>query len=150
MRWWWRGPLCSRPTRSWIVLAHWNNSPRVAMSLHSRHIILILSQPVFALSLQCCVLSEEATNNNFIVFGLTRQGLEPTIYHTWGEHATMRFPCLKTSLNVCFCSYTLKDQGSPNQAKWATFSPWFQWNHPISVKKQSFSRPVSLFKSVFF
>jgi hypothetical protein len=41
-------------------------------------------------------------------------------------------------------------QGSPNQAKWATSSPWFQWNRPISVKKQSFSRPVSLFKSVFF
>ena len=35
--WWWWGPLCSRPT-SWagfIVLAHWNNSPRVDMSLHS-------------------------------------------------------------------------------------------------------------------
>jgi hypothetical protein len=41
-------------------------------------------------------------------------------------------------------------QGSPNQAKWATFSPWFQWNCPISVKKRSFSLPVSLFKSVFF
>jgi hypothetical protein len=25
------------------------------------------------------------------------------------------------------------DQGSPNQAKWATSSPWFQWNRPISV-----------------
>ena len=34
-RWW--GPLCTRPTR-WVgslVLAHWNNSPRVDMSLHS-------------------------------------------------------------------------------------------------------------------
>jgi hypothetical protein len=41
-------------------------------------------------------------------------------------------------------------QGSPNQAKWATFSSWFQWNLPIYVKKRSFSRPVSLFKSVFF
>jgi hypothetical protein len=41
-------------------------------------------------------------------------------------------------------------QVSPNQAKWATSSPWFQWNRPISVKKRSFSRPVSLFKSVFF
>jgi hypothetical protein len=33
------------------------------------------------------VLSEEATNTSFIVFGLTRPGLEPTIYHTRGEHA---------------------------------------------------------------
>jgi hypothetical protein len=39
------------------------------------------------LSRQCCVLSEEATNTNFIVFSLTRSGLEPTIYHTRGEHA---------------------------------------------------------------
>ena len=28
-----------------------------------------------------------ATNTNFIVFGLTRPGLKPTIYHTWGKHA---------------------------------------------------------------
>jgi len=28
------------------------------------------------------MLSGEATNTNFIVFGLTRPGLEPTIYHT--------------------------------------------------------------------
>jgi hypothetical protein len=41
-------------------------------------------------------------------------------------------------------------QGSPNQAKWVTSLPWFQWNRPTSVKKRSFSRHVSLFKSVFF
>jgi len=29
----------------------------------------------------------EATNTNFIVFGLIRSGLKPTIYRTWGEHA---------------------------------------------------------------
>ena len=39
MRWWWV-PLCSNykpKTLSWIfiVLAHWNNSPRIDMSLHS-------------------------------------------------------------------------------------------------------------------
>jgi hypothetical protein len=33
------------------------------------------------------MLSEEATNTNFIIFGLTRPGLEPTIYRTRGEHA---------------------------------------------------------------
>ena len=33
------------------------------------------------------MLSEEATNTNFIVFGLTRPGLEPTLYRTRGEHA---------------------------------------------------------------
>jgi hypothetical protein len=51
------------------------------------HIILILSQPVCALSPEWCVLSGEATNTNFIVFALTRPGLEPTIYCTRGEHA---------------------------------------------------------------
>jgi hypothetical protein len=51
------------------------------------HIILIPSQPVFALSPLCCVLSGEATNGNLIVFGLTPSVLEPTIYHTQGEHA---------------------------------------------------------------
>ena len=34
-------------------------------------------------------------------------------------------------------------QGSRNQAKWATFLPWIQWNRPISVKKRSFSHPVT-------
>ena len=34
------------------------------------------------------VLAEkQQQNNNFIVFGLTRSGLEPTIYRTRGEHA---------------------------------------------------------------
>ena len=33
------------------------------------------------------MLSGEATNTNFIVFGLTRPGLEPMIYRTREEHA---------------------------------------------------------------
>jgi hypothetical protein len=33
------------------------------------------------------MLSREATNANFIVFALTRSGLEPTIYCTQGKHA---------------------------------------------------------------
>ena len=35
------------------------------------------------------MLSVEATNTNFIVFGFTRPGLEPTIYRTRGEHANI-------------------------------------------------------------
>ena len=50
------------------------------------HIILIPSQPVFALSPWGYVLSGEAMNTNFIVFGPTRPGLEPAIYRTRGEH----------------------------------------------------------------
>jgi len=56
------------------------------------HIILIPRQPVFALSPYCRVLSGEAGNFNFIVFGLTTSGLEPTIYHTRGEHANNTLP----------------------------------------------------------
>ena len=33
------------------------------------------------------MLSGEATNSNFTVSGLTRPGLQPTIYHIRGEHA---------------------------------------------------------------
>jgi len=44
-----------------------------SMSLHPHTFILISSRPVD-------VLSGEAANTNFIVFGLTRPGLEPTIY----------------------------------------------------------------------
>jgi hypothetical protein len=33
------------------------------------------------------MLSREATNTNFIVFGLIRSGLEPTICRTRGKHA---------------------------------------------------------------
>jgi hypothetical protein len=41
---------------------------------------------IFALSLQCCVLSEEATNTNCIGFGFTQSVLELAIYRTRDEH----------------------------------------------------------------
>jgi hypothetical protein len=40
-------------------------------------IILIPSQPIFSLNPQCCMLSTEAANTNFIVFGLTRPDSKP-------------------------------------------------------------------------
>jgi hypothetical protein len=49
------------------------------------------------------------TNANCIVFGLTRSGLESTIYHTRGEHAnyyTLLFKCMlnrhKKPINILF------------------------------------------------
>ena len=50
-----------------------------------RHIILIPRQPVVLLS--AAYLPGETTDVNFIIFDLTRSVLEPTIYHTRGEHA---------------------------------------------------------------
>ena len=46
------------------------------------HSILIPSQLFF----KCRTRSAEPENTNFIVFGLTRAGIEPTTYRTWGEY----------------------------------------------------------------
>ena len=89
MKWWW-SLICTSSTslvKTFTVLDHWNNSLRVDMLLHSRHIILINSQPISALTPSCCALSREAGNINFIIFYLTRLGLESSIYRPQGEHA---------------------------------------------------------------
>ena len=88
MRWWW-DPLCPRQRRR--VGFHGASSLKQQstgrhVAPHG-HIILIPSQAGFALTPYWCVPSGEATNTNFKVFGLTRPGLEPTIYRTRGEHA---------------------------------------------------------------
>ena len=51
------------------------------------HIILIPSQP--------SMLSGEAANTNFMVVGLTRPWLEPTINRTHGEHANHYAPVVR-------------------------------------------------------
>ena len=43
------------------------------------HNMLIPSQPLFSLTLYCCMLGGEATNTNFIVIGLSRPDPEPMI-----------------------------------------------------------------------
>ena len=88
MKWWW-GPLCSRPTRL-VGFYSASSLERQSANRHVAplgHIILIPSQSVFLLFHECCTLSRQSTNTICIVFGLTRSGLEPTIYHTRGEHA---------------------------------------------------------------
>ena len=83
--------LCTMPT-CLVGFVDSASSPR--QQSEDRHvdplrpIILIPSQPVFALSPECFVLSGEETNTNLIVFGLTSSGSEPTIHCTWGEHAS--------------------------------------------------------------
>jgi hypothetical protein len=52
------------------------------------------------------VFSGEATNTNFIVFGLTRPGLEPMIYRTLGEHANHY--TIDASLNKIISIFTIK------------------------------------------
>jgi len=50
------------------------------------------------------VFTGEATNTNFIVFGLTRSGLEPMIYGTRAEHANYITPPMRFT-NVTTASY---------------------------------------------
>jgi hypothetical protein len=57
---------------SFIVLAHWKKQSADRHVASLGHIILIPSQPVFALSPVCSALCDEAINTNFIVwFDLT-------------------------------------------------------------------------------
>ena len=84
MRWW--GLLCTRPTCLivgffLIVLAvNWNNNLWLDLSRLGTH-YSDSESPSFSFSPQVCLVSREATNTDFILFGLTRLGLEYTIYH---------------------------------------------------------------------
>ena len=72
-----------------MVLPHWNNSPLIHILLHS--VTLSRFRPSQTLLFQLkAVYLWEAMNTNCIVFGLTRSGLEPTIYRTRGEHTNQR------------------------------------------------------------
>ena len=74
---------------SWIfiVLAHWNNSLQVDMSLHSDTLFWFRANQSLFFLLNAACLAEKQEIPIFIVFGLTRPGLEPTIYSTQGKHA---------------------------------------------------------------
>jgi hypothetical protein len=73
-------------------------------------------------------------------------------------HLQLIFMLIRTDVHYLTTSHGLHGyhiqvllfQSSLNQVKWVSFLPWVHWNHPISNKRQSFSRPVSLCKSVFF
>jgi hypothetical protein len=66
--------------------------------------------------LGCCVPSGEATNTNFIVFGMTRSRLEPTIYHTQDEHANQYVwpTCLTAD-----CWFSVLALAKSNSACWS-------------------------------
>jgi hypothetical protein len=86
----WRSLLCIRPTRLegfCIVLGHWNNSPRIDMSPYLDTLSWFQANKILIFFPYCCLLVREAINTHCIVFGLTRSGLEPTIYRTRDEHA---------------------------------------------------------------
>jgi hypothetical protein len=86
MRWWW-DPLYTRPTRfvyTFIVLAHWNNSLRINMFSHPDIFSWFqANQSLLFLLNAGCLGEKQYISAYFIVFGLTRPGLEPRIYQTW-------------------------------------------------------------------
>ena len=81
-----RSALYQTNTLSWILrvltIAHWNDSPWIDMSPHENTLASTCS-----FSWMMSAEKQQIPNTNFIVFGLTRSGLVPTIYHTRGEHA---------------------------------------------------------------
>jgi hypothetical protein len=79
---------------SWvfIVLAHWNNSLWVDMSLHLDTLFWFRAIQSLLFLLTAACLEEKQQIPIFIVFGLTRPGLEPTIYRTRGEQLTITPP----------------------------------------------------------
>jgi hypothetical protein len=51
------------------------------------------------------MFSGEAANTDCIVFGLTRPGLEPMIYHTRGEHANQYATDAATTVLILLLIY---------------------------------------------
>ena len=83
-----RSALFLTNTLSWIliVLAHWNNSPRIDMSLHLDTLFWFRSNQslLFLLNAACLAEKKQIPILKSLVFN--RPGLEPTIYRTRGEH----------------------------------------------------------------
>ena len=88
-------------TLSWIfiVLAHWNNSPRIDTSLHSDTLSWFRANQSLLFLLNAAYLAEKLS-------GLIRLGLEPMIYHTRSEHAN-HYTNHAVSLWSVVCSLTL-------------------------------------------
>jgi hypothetical protein len=86
-----------------------------------RHIILIPSQPVFALSPKCCVVSGEAANINFIVFGLTWSGLEHTIYDTPDDN---HYTTNEVNFTVKWCVHENKSPSQLVSVRVIVFERW--------------------------
>ena len=65
------------------------------------HIIVISSQPVFALTPYWCMLSVEATNTNFSYLDWYDRGSNSHINPTWGEHVNL-YECKQYNIMVSY------------------------------------------------
>ena len=130
MRRWW-GPLCTRPTRLVRISLKQRSADRHVIPLW--HIILIQSQSVFALSPKYCVLSGEATNINFIVFGLIQPELELTIYRNRGKHANNYI-----TDTVEYLWYIIRSESYSDLDTWICFSIFVQLTWVYKCRKYRF------------
>jgi hypothetical protein len=118
-------------TLSWIFieLAHWN-----------RHVIPIPSQPIFALTPQCCLLSREATNSNFImfiVFGVTWPGLKPIIYlHSRQAYKPLHHCCSSVPLSIRISYYTYYWYITSSDI-WLEAGRWFSPHTPVFSRNKT-------------
>jgi hypothetical protein len=76
------------------------------MSLHSDTFFWFRANLSFFFFLKR-LLSGKATNTNFIVFGLTRPGLEPTIYRTLGQHSNHYTSDALNKNEICFMTMNI-------------------------------------------
>ena len=67
---WWCCPLFSRLVGYLKVLAHYCNSLRIDMLLHSDELSWCQTNQSFTLSLECCMLSWEVANDQFYIHSL--------------------------------------------------------------------------------
>ena len=75
----------------WIIVvsAHRNNSPCVDMSLHSDTLSLFKANQSLFLLFKAACFAGEAPNINFIIFGLTRSGINPMF--SWNEACVINY-----------------------------------------------------------
>jgi hypothetical protein len=91
---WWRGPLNTRPTRfvgSYIVLAHWNNSPLIEMSPHPDILYFFRANQFLIFQINPACLWEKQRTHDLPLPRRTRWPLHPRCScHYW------TFPLLYT------------------------------------------------------
>jgi hypothetical protein len=71
-----------------VVLAHWNKSLTIDITLHSETLSWFRANHSLLLLLNAACFAEKQHIPNPIVFGLTRPWLESTISHTQSKHAS--------------------------------------------------------------
>jgi hypothetical protein len=69
-----------------MVLAHWNNSSQVQMSLHFDTLAWFQTNQYLPLLINAACLVEKQ-QIPISIFGWTWLGFEPMVYHTRGKHA---------------------------------------------------------------